>query len=108
MIIIIMLDWQILTRIWQKLCGGSGTCLHMDKPRLCTHNAWLARPVRIHHKAVCRALLDVQLRCHGYPLGCGHEDWGFWLTEDVPTLSVSAKGKTHCNVLLSHSFPAQL
>jgi len=65
--------WQGLLAKWQNLSVNPRTCPRDAMPRLCTYNAWFARPATTHRKTIFRlalshkcvqALLRFRLGCH--------------------------------------------
>jgi len=73
-------DWQRLNASWHDLSVNPRTCLRENKPRLCTYNAWFARPVSIPCKTLFRlamsnrcvhAILRFRMGCHNLPQDVG-------------------------------------
>ena len=72
--------WRRHVTAWQGLSANPRTCPTGLMPRLCTYNAWFARPAHVHHMAVFRlrlsnrsvqALLRFRLGCHNLPRDIG-------------------------------------
>ena len=72
--------WEGLLATWQGLSVNPRTCSSGNKPRLCTYNAWFARPATIHRKVIFRLALSnkcvqgflrFRLGCHNLPRDVG-------------------------------------
>ena len=72
--------WQALLATWQGLSVNPRTCPRDNMPRLCTYNAWFARPAVTHRKVIFRlplsnkcvqSLLRFRLGCHNLPRDVG-------------------------------------